>query len=100
MIVLIAFIIFIISLGGIILICRNKIPELKELPVNGKIEMPKIHLISSFNARIKKIFAVFHHHVLLHKILFSIKCIVSKTEHSIDNWLHHIRKKAQEKKKH
>jgi preprotein translocase subunit SecF len=97
MIQLIIFIIFILSLAGIIFISYRKIPELIDLAESPKTEFAKPKSIAKLEHRIKKISEIFQKHVLLHKFLFSVKCIVSKTEHRIDNWLHNIRKKAQQK---
>jgi hypothetical protein len=98
MLQLIIFIIFALSLAGIIFIAWWKIPELMELPVNGNIGGQKPKFISLLEKRLSKISSIFQKHVILHKILFSVKLIVSKIEHKIDSWLRIIRKSAQNKK--
>ena len=98
MLQLIIFIIFLLSLTGIAFIAWKKIPELMELPANGKIGVQKPKFISILEKRFSKTFSVFQNRVILHKILFSVKLIVSKIEHKIDIWLHSIRKSAQKKK--
>jgi len=99
MIIFIVFTIFIFSLVGITFILYKKMPELLDLPANGRIGIAKPGFISKFEGKVKKISENFQKHILLHKFLFSVKCIISKTEHKIDNWLHNIRKKAQQKNK-
>jgi hypothetical protein len=79
-------------------IAWRKIPELMELPANGKIGVQKPKFISILEKRFSKISSIFQNRVILHKILFSVKLIVSKIEHKIDIWLHSIRKSAQKKK--
>jgi len=98
MIQLIIFIIFMLSLSGLALIVWRKIPELMELPINGKVGVDKPKFISKLERRLVKIFSIFQQHIILHKILFSLKLIVSKIEHRIDIWLSSIRKNAQKKK--
>lgn len=78
--------------------CWQKIPTLLELSSNVVVEIEKPRVVHKFETKIKKITTIFQKHVLLHKFLFSVKCIVSKIEHKIDNWLHHLRKKAQQNK--
>ncbi|HQK63631.1 MAG TPA: hypothetical protein PLF16_00605 [Candidatus Staskawiczbacteria bacterium] len=98
MLQLIIFIIFLLSLVGISFVAWRKIPELMELPVNGSMGGQKPKVISFLEKRFSKIFSIFQNRVILHKILFSVKLIVSKIEHKIDIWLHSIRKSAQKKK--
>jgi len=95
--ILIVSIIFILSFGGIVFILYRRIPDLCELPINGKMEFIRPKFILEFENRIQKFFSIFQKHILLHKILFFVKCIISKIEHKIDNYLHHIRRKAQQK---
>jgi len=98
MLQLIIFIVFAFSLAGIIFIAWRKIPELKELPVNGNMGGQKPKFVSFLEKRLSKVSSIFQKHVILHKILFSVKLIVSKIEHKIDSWLRIIRKSAQNKK--
>jgi fructose-specific phosphotransferase system component IIB len=95
MIELIFLIIFIISLGGIILISLRKMPVLVKLPQNGKIGIREHHVVSNIENRIKNIFVYFEKQIFLHKFLSWVKIMTLKTENKIDTHLHRIRKKAQ-----
>jgi len=99
MLELIALIIFILSLGGILFISYKKIPVLNTLPQNGNTGFKSQEIVLRVENKIKNFFSIFEKHKLLHKFLFSVKCIVSRTETQIDHWLRNLRKKAQEKNK-
>lgn len=98
MIELIALIIFIISLGGIILILVRKINILVELPQNGTTGIKEHRIFLSIEYKIKNIFLKFKKQILLHKFLSFAKVNILKIETYIDHLLHKIRKEAKEKK--
>jgi len=79
-------------------IAWRKIPELLELPVDGKIGIEKPKFILRLEKRIAKIISLFKEDILLHKFLFSVKLIISKAEHKIDKLLQSVRKKAQQRR--
>jgi len=98
MLELIIFIIFILSLGGVLFISYRKFSVLTALPKNGNIGLRNYKIISKLENKIKKIFLAFEKQIWLHKFLSWIKCLILKIEVRIDHLLHNIRKKAQEKK--
>jgi len=98
MITLIFSVIFIISFAGLGFILYKKMPTLLTLPESKNNIIRDHHIILNAENKIKEIFVYFEKQIWLHKFLFWIKCIVSKIEHGLDDWLHKIRKKAQEKK--
>ncbi len=99
MITLIFSIIFFISLAGLGFILYKKMPELNTLPQTKDNIIRDHHIVLNVENKIKETFLAFEKQIWLHKFLFWVKCMVSKTEHYIDNWLHKIRKNAQEKNK-
>lgn len=97
MVQLIAFIIFIVSLFGIVFILFKKIPILVELPQNGYHGLKKPEFISNMEKRFKDFyFDFFKKQVYLHKALSKIRILVLKLERKIGDLLHGIRKKSQE----
>jgi len=96
MLQLIAFIIFIISLGGVVFILYRKIPVLVALPKNGHHGFKKPEFLSKIEKQIKKHhFHFFTKQMLLHKFLSKIRILALKLERKISELLHGIRKKAQ-----
>lgn len=97
MLQLVAFIIFSVSLLGIVFILFKKIPVLVSLPQNGHHGIKKNEFILNIEKKIKDFhFKFFHKQVFLHKVLSFIKVWTLKIETKIDVLLHGIRKKAQE----
>ena len=97
MIQLIAFIIFIVSLLGIVFIIYRKIPVLVQLPKNGHNGFKKPELVTELEKKVKYFyFRFFKKQVFLHKILLFIKVWTLKIEKKIDNLLQRVRKKAQQ----
>ena len=97
MIQLIVFIIFIVSLSGIIFILYKKIPVLVQLPQNGSNGLKKSEFIAKVEKIIKeKHFHFFEKQMLLHKLLSKIMILILKMERKIGETLHIIRKNAQE----
>lgn len=97
MVQLIAFIIFIISLLGVVFILYKKIPVLAKLPQNGDHGLKKPKFLSKVEEKIKEnYFHFFQKQMFLHKLLSKTKVWILKTETKIDHLLHSVRKKAQE----
>ena len=96
MIQLIALIIFVVSLGGVLLILIRKMPVLVELSQNGKTGIRNHHVILNIENRIKKIFVLFEKQIFWHKFLSWVRCLVIKIEVQIDHLLRRIRRKAQQ----
>ena len=97
MLQLITFIIFIVSLVGIIFILYKKIPVLNELSQNGHHGFKKPEFILKIEKKVKDThFHLFEKQMFLHKLLSKTKVWILKTETKIDTLLHGIRKKAQE----
>jgi hypothetical protein len=97
MIDLIFFVIFILSLGGVLLILARKIPVLASLPQNGKTGIKKHRVIVEAENKVKGIFEFFEKQILLHRLLSWVKIMTLKIETKVDHRLHNIRKKAQKK---
>jgi hypothetical protein len=94
---LIAFIIFIISCGGILAILYSKIHILAELPQNGHHGLKKPETLKRIEKKLKEThFHFFQKQMLLHRFLSKSRVWLLKTERRIDSVLHGIRKKAQE----
>ncbi len=87
--------IFVVSLGGVLLILIRKMPVLVELPQNGKTSIRNHHIILNIENRIKKIFVLFEKQIFWHRFLSWVKVMTMKVETKIDHLLHKIRKKAQ-----
>jgi len=97
MVQLIAFIIFILSVGGIFFILYRKVPVLIQLPQNGHHGIKKHEFIATVEKKIKEVyFHLFSKQMLLHKVLSKVRIWTLKIERKIDTLLHGIRKKAQE----
>ena len=97
MLQLIAFIIFTVSIAGMLFILFRKAPVLVQLPQNGHHGFKKNETILHIEKRIKELhFSFFKKQVWLHKLLSWIKIQTLKAERKIDELLHGIRKKAQE----
>ncbi|MCX6719510.1 MAG: hypothetical protein NTV36_00120 [Candidatus Staskawiczbacteria bacterium] len=94
MLELIFFIIFILSLGGILLILARKIPVLNSLPQNGTTGIKKHHYILEAEQKLKDIFVFFEKQIYLHKLLSWIKVLTLKIETRVDKSLHKIRSKS------
>lgn len=97
MVQLIAFIIFIVSVGALTFILYKKIPVLVKLPQNGRNVIKENEFVAEITNRIKNFyFHFFEKQMLLHKLLSKSRIWVLKIERRIDNLLHGIRKNAQE----
>ena len=97
MVQLIAFIIFGVSVLGIIFILFKKISVLARLPHNGHHGFKKHKIILEVEKKFKDFhFDFFKKQVWLHKLLSKTKIWTLKVETRIDYLLHGIRKKAQE----
>lgn len=97
MLQLIVFIIFIVSLVGILFIVLKKIPVLVQLPQNGSSGLKKSKFILHIEKKIKDAyFHFFAKQMLLHKVLSKFRLLTLKAERKIGESLHIIRKKAQE----
>ena len=96
MIQLIVFIIFIVSLSGILYILYKKIPTLVVLPQNGHHGFKKPALVAKIEKNFKEHYThLFKKQMLLHTLLSKFKVWVLKIEKKIDTSLHGIRKNAQ-----
>ena len=93
---LIALIIFVCSLGGILLILARKIPVLTSLPQNGSMGVRDHRLVLNLENKIKEIFILFEKQIFLHKFLSWVKVMTLRVETKVDQLLHGIRKKAQQ----
>ena len=97
MIQLIAFIIFSVSVLGIVFILLKKVPVLVGLPKNGHHGFKKHESIAALEKKIKDTyFHLFSKKMLLHRILSKLRIWALKAERKIDVLLHGIRKEAQE----
>jgi hypothetical protein len=92
----IALIIFILGLGGILLILVRKFPVIKALPQNGTTGIRKHHIILDVENKIKDVFVFFEKQIFWHRLLSFVKVMTLKIETRVDVLLHKIRKKAQE----
>jgi hypothetical protein len=99
MLELIIFIIFVISLSGVVFILYRKIESLNSLPKNGTTGLKNYKIVSSIDNKVKEISIFFKKQIFLHKLLSWTKIIVLKIETKIDILLHRIRKKAQQVEK-
>ncbi len=88
--------IFVISLGGALIILSRKIPVLSTLPQNGTTGFQKHQYISEIENKIKKVLIFFEKQIFLHKLLSWTKVLILKIEVRVDHLLHKIRSKAQE----
>ncbi|MFA5947739.1 MAG: hypothetical protein WC806_02095 [Candidatus Gracilibacteria bacterium] len=89
-------IIFLLSLGGVLLILARKMPVLNSLPQNGTTGIKKHHIIADLEIKIKDILIYFEKQIFLHKLLSWVKVIALKIETRTDALLHKIRKNAQQ----
>ncbi len=96
MLELILFVIFVISLGGILFILARKIPDVILLPQNGDTGIKNHKVVAGASNKVKSFFIFFEKQIFLHKLLSWIKVITLKIETRVDILLHRIRKKAQE----
>jgi hypothetical protein len=96
MIDFIIFIIFLISLAGVLFILARKVPVLITLPQNGTTGIKKHRVILEVENKIKDFFIAFEKQVYLHKILSWVKIMTLKVETFVDGHLYKIRKKAQQ----
>jgi len=97
MVQLIAFIIFLLSLSGIVFILGRKAPILVKLPQNGHHGLKKHPIIVKIENKIK------HHHfhlflrpMWLQRILSFTKIWILRSERKIDHLSQVIRKKVQQ----
>jgi len=93
---LVVLIIFVCSLGGLVLILLRKIPALNSLPQNGSVGIREHHIILNIENKIKNVFIAFEKQIFLHKFLSWIKVMALRVETIVDHLLHRIRKKAQQ----
>ena len=94
-----AFILFIISTGGVCFILYKKMPTLATLPKNGHhgIKIKKHKSWLKLEQRWKEFyFSYFKKQVWLHKFLSRCKILLLKIERNVDVLLHGMRKNAQE----
>ena len=97
MVQLITFIIFTVSVLGIVFILYKKIPILVELPKNGHHGIKKPEFIATIEKKIRdRHFHFFEKQMLLHKLLSKSRIFILKVEKKIGDTLYGIRKKAQE----
>ena len=89
-------VIFVCSLGGVLLILARKMPVLITLSQNGSTGFKKHHFILEIESKVKKIIIYFEKQIFLHKFLSWVKCTIMKIEVKVDHLLHRIRRKAQE----
>ena len=75
-------IIFICSLGVVLLILARKIPTLNSLPYNAGTGIKKHHIILNTENKIKEILVSFEKQIFLHKILSWIKAKCRETAKS------------------
>lgn len=87
--------VFVLSLGGVILILIRKIPTLHTLPKNGTTGFKNHKYVLHLDEKIGKILIHFRKQILLHKFLSWVRVMTLKVEAMIDKSLHAIRKKAQ-----
>jgi len=92
----IVLIIFVCSLGGVLLILFRKIPTLNSLPQNGDSGVRCHRFILSAENKIKSVSVFFEKQIFLHKFLSWVKCMTLKVETRIDVLLQKIRRKAQQ----
>lgn len=92
----ISLIIFVCSLGGVLLILVRKIPALNSLSQNGGTGIKEYHIILSLENKIKKISVFFEKQIFFHKFLSWVKVMTLKIETRVDVLLHKIRRKAQQ----
>ena len=89
-------IIFIIGIGGVLIILARKIPVLNSLPQNGSTGIKRYKIISEAENKIKDFLIIFKKQIYLHKFLSWVKVMALKIETIVDKRLHKIRKKAQQ----
>jgi len=88
--------IFVLSLGGVLLILVRKIPKLNSLPHNGSTGIRKHKLILNTENKINEVKTFFEKQIFWHKFLSWVKVMTLKVETRVDHLLHKIRKKAQQ----
>jgi len=93
----IALIIFVVSLGGVLIMLEKKMPALSSLPQNGTTGIKKHKIILDIENKFKDFILFFKNQIFFHKLLSWIKVITLKIETRVDHLLHKIRKKAQKK---
>jgi len=91
----IASIIFVGSLGLLVLMLLRKMPALAKLPQNGRSGIQKHQLIVKIEEKAEQMLVYFKRQIILHKLLSKAKCWILKLEVRIDHLLHKIRKNAQ-----
>jgi len=89
-------VIFICSLGGVLLILARKVPVLNSLPQNGTTGIRKHQIILDIENRFKEILISFEKQIFFHKFLSWVKIMTLKIETRVDIMLHKIRKKEQQ----
>ncbi len=92
----IAFIIFVVSSLGVVLMLYKKVPAVAQLPKQGSHGFESKLLAKVKNKIQHHHFHLFEKQMLLHRILSWVKVWTLKIETKIDHLLHGIRKKAQE----
>ena len=97
MIQLIAFIIFLLSLAGIVFILGRKAPILVKLPQNGHHGIKKPDVLLKLEQKIKEHhFHLFKRPMWLQRILSFTKIWILRSERKIDHMSQVIRKKVQQ----
>ncbi len=94
---LIVLIIFVCSLGGVLLILVRKVSVINSLPQNGSTGIREHRIISEIESKLKNAINFFEKQIFLHKFLSFIKVMVLKIETRIDHLLHKIRQKNKPK---
>ena len=97
MLTLIIFLIFILSLSGVIFILVRKIPALNSLPQNANTGIRNHHIVLKIENRIKNVSVLFEKQIFLHKLLSWIKVMTLKIEIRVDHLLHRLRQKNKSK---
>lgn len=92
----IVLIIFVLSLGGVLLILIRKIPILTSLPQNGESGIKEHKLVIGLGDKVKAVVTAIEKQIFLHKFLSWVKVMTLKIETKVDHLLHKIRKKAQQ----
>jgi len=92
MLEIILFIIFIVSLIGLIIIIRSKIPFLVEL----SLEQASSSIFDKLKNKTKK--DSFSRSIFLQKFLSKIRILILKSDNKTNEWIKRLRQKSQENK--
>jgi len=89
--------VFILSLGGVILVLVRKVPVLNSLPQNADSGIREHKIISALEGKVKNFFVFFEKQIFLHKLLSWVKVMTLKIETRVDHLLHRLRQKNKSK---